>query len=192
MPRAMTPAMLTALQAPQLQPVVFLQIQFASTTVYLWSGAGTTTWNGQTWTGTGSMLGVTLIGDTANLEARGITLTLSGLAPSLLSDFLSEFQLGLPVVIYLGLYSGGALIANPITSWSGLTDQPVIDVGADAVTISLNCENRIIEMHVRMDRRYTNDDQQLDNPGDLGYEFVPSLVMTALYWGRTPFQQFNQ
>jgi hypothetical protein len=192
MPRSMSSAMLTALQATELQPCFFVQVQFASTTVYLWSGRGTTTWNGQTWVGAGSLLGLTVMEEGSNVQARGITLSLSGLDSGILSDFLTEYQVGLPVTVYMGLYSGGALIASPIASWSGRVDQPAIDIGPDKVIISINCENRMMEMNVAVERRYTQDDQQLDNPGDLGFEFVPGLQLSFIYWGRTPFQQFNQ
>ena len=33
------------------------------------------------------------------------------------------------------------------------------------------------------ERRYTHDDQQIDFPGDLGFEFVPKLQELNLVWG---------
>jgi hypothetical protein len=177
----MSSAMLAALQAPSLRPAIFVQMQFTSTTVYIWSGVGSVSWNGQTWMGIGSLLSVSSIEDASTVEARGITVTLSGLDPTLLSDCLSEFQLGLPVSLYFGLYSGGSLITTPITSWSGRMDQPTIDVSGDTATIAINCENRLLDMNTPVDRRYTNQDQQMTWPGDLSMQFVDGIQDMTLY-----------
>lgn len=184
MPRAMSSGMLAALESAYLQPAVFVQMQFATATVYIWSGVGTISWNGHTWVGLGSLLSVTVMEDAATVEARGITVTLSGLDAGLLSDCLTEFQLGLPVSVCFGLYSGGSLIASPITSWAGRMDQPTIDVAGDTVTIAINCENRLLDMNVAVDRRYTNQDQQMTWPGDLCFQFVDGIQEMTLYWGQ--------
>jgi len=49
-----------------------------------------------------------------------------------------------------------------------------------------------VEMNVAVDRRYTNEDQQLDYPGDRGMEFVSSIQDVTIYWGRTPSNINNQ
>jgi hypothetical protein len=182
----MSPAILAALQAKDLQPVIFVQITFRTATVYLWSGFGSTTWNGQIWSGLGPLLLISTPDDGATVEAKGIVITLSGLDANLLPDCLNEFQLGAPAIVYLGLYSGEVLIDSPIISWSGRTDQPTIDVPGEDATISINCENRLIDMNVAVDRRYTQQDQQMDWPGDLGLQFVSGLQELTIYWGQVP------
>jgi len=140
-------------------------------------------WNGHTWTGLGALLGISPMEDGATVEARGITITLSGLVPSLLADCLGEFELGLPVTVYLGLYSDGDLIDAPITTWSGRMDQSTIEVSGEDASISINCENRLLDMNVAVDRRYTNEDQQIDHPGDLGFSFVNAIQELTIFWG---------
>jgi hypothetical protein len=190
MPRQMSSGMIAALSAAELNPAAFVQIAFATATVYVWSGIGSISWNGQTWTGLGSLLGLSVMEDAATVEARGITVTLSGIDPTLLSDCLGEFQLGQPVAVYLGLYSGGSLISSPVATWVGRLDQPTIDVGADNVTISINCENRLLDMNVAVDRRLTHEDQQMDYPGDLGLQFVAGIQEMTLFWGH-PINSHN-
>lgn len=184
MPRTTSSATLAALQSRDLQPAIFVQAAFASTTVYLWTGVGSVTWNGHTWTGLGSLLSLSAIEDGATVDARGISIVLSGLNPALLADCLGDFKLGLPVTVYLGLYSAGVLVDTPITTWAGRMDQPTIEFGADEATISINCENRLLDMNVAVDRRYTNEDQQLDWPGDLGFQFVNAIQEMTIFWGR--------
>jgi hypothetical protein len=177
-------AMLTALQAPNLKPAIFVSIQFATTTAYLWSGLGSVTWNGQTWTGLGSLLGIGTIESAATVEARGALITISGLDATLLSGCRSELQIGLPVNVYFTVYSSGALIATPISAWTGRSDQPTIGVSGETATIAIACENRLIDMNIAVDRRHTTQDQQMTYPGDLGLQFKDGLQEKTLYWGQ--------
>ena len=177
----MSPAMLAALQASDLQPAIFVQLQFVTATVYIWSGIGSISWNGQTWQGLGQLLSISPAGSAPTVEARGITIVLSGLDATLLPDCLNEFQLGLPVTCYLGLFSGGSLIADPLATWQGRMDKPTFNISGEALTISLNCENRLIDMNVAVDRRYTIQDAQMDYPGDLGFMFVASIQEKTLF-----------
>jgi len=178
--------MLAALAGSELQCAFFVAANFASGPVYMWTGFGPITWNGQTWIGTGSLGSVSPIDEASTVEAKGLTLTLSGIDSSLLGDVMSEFALGLPVTVYLGLFNAGVLIASPITSWAGRMDQPLIEVDGKLATISINCESRLLDMNTAVDRRYTADDQQRDWPGDLGFNFVNAIQEMTLYWGTAP------
>jgi hypothetical protein len=187
MPRAMTADYLAAIQSAALRPALFVEANFTSGPIYVWSGVGSITWGGHTWTGLGSFGNVSMIEEGATVEAKGITLTLSGIDPTMLTGILDEFQVGLPVIVSLGLFdAAGALIANPVGCFVGQMDQPTLDVTGTSATISINCESRLIEMNVAVDRRYTNEDQQRDYPGDRGLEFVNSIQEAQIYWGRTP------
>src|ERR1700732_2132643 len=103
MPRPMSTAMLAALNASELFPAFFVTGTFASGPVYLWSGFGPIVWNGQPWQGVGTLGAISPIGDGSSIEARGITLTLSGIDPAMLTHVLAEFVLGQPVSVFVGL-----------------------------------------------------------------------------------------
>jgi hypothetical protein len=189
MPRNMTPAYLAAITSGKLLPALFIEAWFTTGPYYVWTGIGTITWNGQLWSGLGSLLGFSTIEEAGNVEAKGITIILSGGDTALLASILDEVQLGLPVVVSLGLFdsTGTTLIADPVCSWAGRMDQPTLDVpGTSATTISINCESRMLDMNVAVDRRYTNEDQQLDYPGDLGMMFVNSIQDAIIFWGSAP------
>jgi hypothetical protein len=187
MPRAMTADYLAAIQSAALRPALFVEANFTSGPIYVWSGVGPIIWGGKTWTGLGSLGNVSMIEEGAIVEAKGITLTLSGIDPTMLTGILDEFQVGLPAIVSLGLFdAAGALIADPVGCFVGQMDQPTLDVTGTSATISINCESRLIEMNVAVDRRYTNEDQQRDYPGDRGLEFVNSIQEAQIYWGRTP------
>jgi hypothetical protein len=187
MPRPMSSAMLAAIQAPVLRVAVFAQMTFTSGTVCVWSGTGTVTWNGQTWAGIGDLLGLAPTADGTTVEARGISIKLSGLDLAMLAEIQNAYRIGLPAVVYFGLFdSGWSLIASPITSWAGRMDAPEVDVEADKATISIECESRMIDMNTAVDRRVTHQDQQMNWPGDNGHMFVPGLQELTTFWGGYP------
>jgi hypothetical protein len=94
--------------------------------------------------------------------------------------------------VWLGNFNAaGVLMPDPIVCWAGRTDQPTLDVSAETSTIEINCESRLLEMNVAVDRRYTNEDQQLDYPGDRAFEFVSSIQEVVIYWGRLPSSHNN-
>ena len=192
MPRQMTAACAAAIQSAALRPALFVEAHFTSGPIYVWSGIGSLSWNGKLWMGVGSLGNVSTIEENSTVEAKGITISLSGIDPTLLEGILLEFQVGLPAIVTLGFFdAAGVLIPDPVCCFAGQMDQPTLDVTGTSATISINCENRLIEMNVAVDRRYTNEDQQRDNPGDRGLEFVNSIQEAQIYWGRTPSSKNN-
>jgi hypothetical protein len=190
--RDMTSAYQAAISSAILRPALFVQATFVSGPLYVWSGMGPITWNGQTWIGVGTLGTVSTIEEGSTVSAKGVTLTLSGLDPTLLEDVMEEFQVGLPALVYLGVFDAtGALIADPVCCFSGRMDQPTIDISGTTASIAINCENRLVEMNVSVERRYTDEDQQLDYPGDLGFQFVNGIQDAQIYFGRSPSSKNN-
>lgn len=190
MPRPMSSAMLTAITSTSLWPAIFVSMTFQTGTVYIWSGLGSITWNSQTWTGVGSFGSVSMVEEGNMVEAKGLVLSLSGIDSSLLADALQEFLSRGPVQVYLGLFDGSTspptLIADPLTAWSGLMDQPTIDVGGETATITIACESKLLELNVPNQLRYTQDCQQANFPGDLGFTFVAGIQEQNIAWGAHP------
>lgn len=188
MPRVVTPAMLAALQAGELLPAFFVQIQFISETVYLWTGTGNISAIGHTWSGLGSMLGIATVEEGSSVEARGVVISLGGFDPTVVPEILSDYKLGNVAVVYLGLFdpaSLSSLIADPLIIFAGETDQPTVDIDGPTATISLACENVLANMNVAANFLRTQENQQQAHPGDLGLSFVDGLAEKVIYWGRS-------
>jgi len=197
----MSTAMLDAITSSIWQPVIFIQLTFTTGPVYISSlyQAVTTdaiTGTSQTWIGLGSLLSIGNIEDGATVDARGTVVTVSGIDPTLLPDIENDVQLGLPVTIWLGALSSGAIVVSPVILWSGGMDQPAIQVGGDEITITIDCEDLLVSMNVAVDRRYTPQDQQLNwgvpptsysggvsLSADLGFQFVDAFIETTIQWG---------
>jgi hypothetical protein len=187
MPRILTPKQLAAITSPSMRPAFFVEAHFLSGPIYVWTGGCPFVWNDITWLGLGALGGISTIEESSDIEAKGVTLTMSGIDSTLLVDIMTEFQVGLPCIIRLGLFDETlTLIDDPIISWAGRMDQPTVDVDGTTSTITINCESRLLEMNTSVERRYTNEDQQIDYPGDRGMEFVSSIQDITIYWGHTP------
>ena len=183
MARALTSGMQTEVVAATLRPVLFVEAEFASGTVRLWSGVGNKTWNGQTWSGAGGFLGASTISESADLRAQGISLSLSGLPSDFIALALAEARLGKPGTVWLGaLQDDGTVIADPYLAFKGKLDAPTIENSGDACTISISYENELIDLQRARVRRYTLEDHQIDHPGNPSFEYVAGLQGPTLQW----------
>lgn len=183
--RNLTAGMVTEVTAPKLYPVIFYEGEFASSTVRLFSGIGSISWNGQTWLGGGELLSISPISEKSEISAEGFSVTLSGMPADKISLALQSLRQGKPGKLWLGMLNGatGAVIADPYLLQRGKLDIAPIEDNGETCTISVQYESRLIDLERARERRYTHEDQQLDFPGDLGFEFVPALQDMQLNWG---------
>jgi hypothetical protein len=192
MPRNISAAYLAALSAKVLYPALFVQAAFRGEVIFLWSGLGEKAFNGNTWQGVGGLLGCSTIEEGSDVEAKGMALSLSGIDNKLLPACLNSFQIGLPVTVFLALMDNlGNIIPNPAIAFAGRMDQPTFDIDATTSTISVACESRLLAMNTPVPYRYTNQDQQLFFPGDLGFSWVNSIQNVPLYWNTLPNSDGN-
>lgn len=185
--RSLTAAMLAAIQAGTVRPVLFYQGQFSGGTLRLWSGLGSITWNSLSWTGAGELLGVSPVQESGDLSALNFTVSLTGSLSSILSVALGEMKAatGFPGKVWLGAFdSGGSLLADPFLCFSGRLDDGGIVDGADVCTISVAYESRLIDLERPRIRRYTDEDQKRDYAADQGFGLVTALQDAQIPWGR--------
>ena len=184
MSRTITPAVLAELAAGVVRPAIFVESQFPSGYLRLWSGLGEITWGGRTWAGAGTLLNVGTIEETTDVVATGTTVTLSGIPTDLVSACISDARQGLPGQIYLGfLTAAGAVIADPVMAFAGRLDVPTIMDGAERCEIQITYESRLIDLNRAREWRYTHESQQQISPGDRGFEYVAGLQEREIRWG---------
>jgi len=181
--RDLAAAQLSMIQAAAKRPVLFFEGEFTGGTLRLWSGVGTISWNGQSWTGAGSLLGFGQIQETTEIRASGTTISLNGISSSLISIALAQCRQGLSGRVWLGgLDASNAVIADPYMAFEGRLDVPEISDEGETCTISISYESRLIALERPRDRRVTHEDQQIDYPGDLFREYMVSLQDKVLNW----------
>ena len=70
MSRIVPSSILTALAQPEVQPFYAVEFSFDSGTIRFWTGYGDRTIDGQTYTGTGSLLSISGMEEAADMSAK--------------------------------------------------------------------------------------------------------------------------
>jgi hypothetical protein len=189
--RGLTAALQTAFAAKRLAPVLFVEMQFTSGFVRLWSGQGSVVWGGNTWLGIKTPQGQVLaaisrISERSDVQAQAAAFSLSGIPVTAVQQVLSECRPGLPANIYLGAcdLDTGAMLSDPYKSWGGYTDVPTIATDGQTCTVTISVETRLVDLQRAPEWTYTHADQQIFSPGDDGYKFVAGLQNLTVTWGK--------
>lgn len=181
--RDLTATIETEIGQSLVRPIALVELVFDGGTVRLWTGFGTLTWDSKTWSGTGHLGSISVIEETSALEAKGIDMQLAGMPAETISLVLGEVYQGRPARIWVGFLSeAGAVLSDPLGPFAYLMDNVDIQEGAESATVVLHAENRLRILDRSSNRRSTHEDQQIDYPGDLGYEYVASLQDKELKW----------
>lgn len=186
MSRGLSNDMVTQVTANQLTPVILIKAEFDSGAVRFWTGIGSIDYNSEAYTGAGNLISISEIKEVNGVEAQGATFQLSGINASLISLALTEDYQGRPISVYYGcLDTNAALVADPILLFKGRMDVLQIDDTGSTTTLSMQAENRLIDLKRTKVRRYTPEDQKQQYPGDLGLDFVASLQEMEIVWGKS-------
>lgn len=184
MARGMSAAFITAISQQDLRPALFFEGQFPSGYLRLWSGLGGIVWNSLTWTGAGTLLGISTIEETGDVVAQGASIALSGVPVDLVALCITDAQQGLAGKLWLGLLAtDGTVIADPVQAFAGRLDVPEISDGMDTCTITISYESRLIDLNAARSFRYTDESQKQLYPGDLGFQYVTTIQDKDIVWG---------
>jgi hypothetical protein len=183
MSRALPTGFAALASAPVFRPAILVDLAWPSGTIYVWNGYGTLSWNGHTYQGTGHLGDVSGIGESKDGRANGVTLTLGGIPSTMIADALANDAQGRSAKIWLAAFADdGTLGADPYPIFDGVIDiSPVEDNGTEA-TISVQLEKELIDRRIN-NWRNTHEDQQIDYPGDMFFEFVAGLADKEVVWG---------
>ena len=206
MSRDLNADLITQITSPAYRPFFAIKAVLDSTTLSLWTGIGDISISGTTYSGVGTFLDISDIEETAQISAKGLALTLSGVPSDLLSLALTEQYQGRLLTLIFGvtdlqrvfllrqsgdfvlLQDGGKVILNtddvPAELFKGYIDQMVIDEGSETSTISVAVESKLIDLERGRIFRYSNQSQKAIFPNDKGLEFVDSLQDKKFNWGR--------
>lgn len=207
MSRDLDPSTIDAISEDVVYPFFAVELKFDGDEILrMWTGQGTLVLDdGTQWAGTGELLNISSIEETAEMAVKGATLTLSGVPSEVLSLALSEPYQGRVCDIYFGTFSRGSLLQETGSYillqdgsrinlevgekgfnqlFSGYMDQMNIDDGGETSSIELKVENRLVDLERARVSRYTKFYQQSVYPDDDGFNFVEDLQTRKVPWGR--------
>lgn len=191
MSRDLTVGLKAQIDATFLAPFFACELTFSQTVRY-WTGYGDiefTNFDGNlvTFYGTGELLTYSAIQETADIAATGMQLTLNGVSSDAISLALAEEYQGNRARVYFGAITntatGRTINGTPYKVFEGKMDVIDINDNGEASTLTLNIENRLIDLERQRLRRYTTEDQAELYGADKGFNFVPSLQDNKISWG---------
>lgn len=201
-----------AVDANWINIFLAVKLELDGADINLWTGVGDLVYFGTTYTGVGTLLGISQIEETAELSARGATLSLSGIPSTLMSLALTEQYQGRKATIYFGVLgssastTGGWAILTGLWDdtgiwvdseiWSdtplsimqvfnGYLDQMNINESSSTCVISVTIESKLIDLERPRTFRFNSASQKAMYPGDLGMDFVEDLQDKQFTWGRS-------
>lgn len=163
-----------------------VKAQFDTETIRLWTGADDLLVDGETYEGAGTLLSVGDIEDTMEVKSTNLTVSLSGMDTTVMNLALSEDLHNRKIKLYMGYLMGGANeSAGEIVMFSGrMTNVQISDDAENGSTISINAENRLVDLNRPSNLRYTNASQMTINSSDTGFKYVQAIQGKELLWGR--------
>ena len=181
--RDLTSGMATAVQAGTVYPAILYEGEFddgagGSAFLRLWTGTGTLSWNGFSWTGAGNLIGISGVTESTELKANAFEAWLSGVSSALGAIALTAARKNRYGKLWLALFNAGnwtTPIADPYLLKRGRFDTSPIDDSGDTAKITVRYEDRLATLSIPKERRYTSADQALRFPGDKGFDYVESL-----------------
>ena len=168
--------------------VLFLAVkaEFDTDTLYVWSGDYDLTIDGDTYTGAGTLLSISNIEDTLELKSSGLSVSLAGMDATVLDLALTENYQNRLITVYLGYLSGGTdTVAGTMTLFKGRMQSMTVNDDPNGSTISVDAENRLIDLQRPSNLRYTKESQQYISDGDTCFDRVQSLQDKEIIWGRS-------
>lgn len=234
--RNLPPSFAAALEQPIIYPIYFIEAEFATGTLHLWTGFGERVWDGKTWSGIGWIIGISEVEETAEVKATSLTIGVPS-NPEMNSIALGQLRRNKPVTIWEGLMSPPVVLGDPetgevlgdaATEWTlgdpgtgetlgdpgtgevlgeaileevlgepgGLIDEPYclfkglcdigeIDVDPAKPAVRIRYRSRIADLERARERRSTHEDQQIEFPGDMFYQYTGALSDAVINWGGT-------
>lgn len=182
--RNLDPTLKTGLNAPVIEPLLLVMLTFRSKTCYVCSAGFNVAWNGQVYLGLGTFGGISAVSEGTEVKADGISLTLSGIDSTIVTECETDIMPLAPAKCWLGLMSQGGMIGVPYCFFSGVVDSPTITTTRDTASITLKLESRMALLNRPSQRRYTSADQHANGyPDDTGFAWVEKLNDIALRFG---------
>lgn len=205
--RNLTPEMAAEFSGESTDPVLMGELEFDSGTLRMWTGLGSLFWGEKEFLGGGNFIGISPIEETQDTIAKGLVVSLNGIASTNIALALAERQRGRPFRLYLGVAStrryvsteagdglveledgsgyvllDNNLVDSPYRIFSGLMDVIESSDNGETATLRLSVENILIVGQRTKLYRYTDLDQKKTYPNDKGLELINQLQDKELVW----------
>lgn len=163
-----------------------VKAEFDTDDIRVWSGIDDLTISSETYTGAGTLLSVSNSEDNLELKSNGLVVALSGMDTTVVNYALTENYQNRPITIFMGYVMGGTNeVAGTLTLFKGRMTSLVINDTPEGSTVTIDAENRLVDLDRPSNLRYTKESQNFLHSGDTGFNRVASLQDKQINWGKT-------
>jgi hypothetical protein len=163
-----------------------VKAEFDTDDILVWSGSDDIVINSETYTGAGQLLSIGSVEEGLELKSNGLNVSLSGMDETILNYALTENYQNRPITLYLGYVMGGTNeVAGTLTLFKGRMTSLTIDDTPQGSRVSIDAENRLVDLDRPSNFRYTKESQNFLHDGDTGFNRVASLQDKQINWGKT-------
>ena len=153
--------------------------------ILVWSGTDDLVIGSDTYTGAGTLLNVSNSEDNLELKSNGLVVALSGMDTTVVNYALTENYQNRPITIFMGYVMGGTNeVAGTLTLFKGRMTSLVINDTPEGSTVTIDAENRLVDLDRPSNLRYTKESQNFLHSGDTGFNRVASLQDKQINWGK--------
>lgn len=169
-----------------------LKLSTASQDIDVDVGSGT-----ETFSGTGVLMGISNIDESADMDAPGVDITFDGVDQTIISVILSNQFRGRKIKAWrIWLDPSDGSVLESIMVFDGYQNEAYSVSESqtelpDAVAVSTRCVSRLTKFNATrsVKTNVTSHNELLERAGvatgDLGFEFVPAIQDKEVYWGRS-------
>lgn len=191
MTRGLGVGVAAAVAAERVARTMAVDLDFPSGTARFALGTSDLVLNGATYLAVGMLAAVGTSEESTEIKATGLTIQLSGIPRDAIILTLLQGYQGRRGTVWEVVCNPDtfAVIGQPICVFRGRMDAMNVELGETA-TVSVTLESRLADWSRARIRRYTDEDQQKQFPGDTGFRFVPSITEKEIVWpGRAWFER---
>lgn len=176
-----------AIAEPVVRPFLAVRIELPDR-VNAWTGRGSLVFNdadghSRTWIGAGDVAAIDTIGESTDGSATGIKVALNAIPSEFRDDIADQAVRGVTFEVYVGALNEAFQVVEAVQLiWKGRLDTyTVTDAGA-TLSVEITGESRGIDQRRPAIKRFTDEYQQRQHPGDKFFEYVPRMTEIPVLW----------
>tara|TARA_R100000773_G_scaffold12525_1_gene11573 strand:- start:963 stop:1619 length:657 start_codon:yes stop_codon:yes gene_type:complete len=178
---------ISTLLAEDHQIIFFaVKAEFDTEDIRIWTGDNDLTIGSETYTGVGTLLQIGEVEDNLELTSTNLSVSLAGMDSTVLNLALTENYQNRFITLFLGFLSGGTdNVIGTMTVFKGRMQSMSINDDPNGSIITIDAENRLIDLNRPSNLRYTKESQKFIDSSDNCFGRVQLLVDKEIIWGST-------
>ncbi len=163
-----------------------VKAEFDTDDILIWSGIDDLVINSETYTGAVTLLSISGSEDNTELKSNGLVVALTGMDTTVVNYALTENYQNRPITVFMGYVMGGTNeVAGTLTLFKGRMTSLVINDTPEGSSVTIDAENRLVDLDRPSNFRYTKESQNFLHSGDTGFDRVSSLQDQQIVWGKS-------